>query len=120
MQGFGLPDTSWRCRGVAINNMGLWKHLEHFFSPLFLLAPAAAASEPAPGQPEEFLRARKRRHAATLAEPFPGQLLVLVVVMYCKSSVRATPRFFYIRQASERDLFHCLRSIDVSRSSKSC
>jgi hypothetical protein len=75
--------------------MGLWKHLEQFFSPLFLLAPAAAASEPAPGQPEEFLRARKRRHAAALAEPFPGQLLVLVLVMFCKSSVCATPRFFY-------------------------
>jgi hypothetical protein len=72
-----------------MHNIRLWKHLERFFSLLFLLAPAAAASEPAPGQQAEFLRARKRRHAAALAEPVPGQLLVLGSV--------STPRFF-IRQ----------------------
>jgi hypothetical protein len=95
MQGFELPDTSWRYRGVTMHNMRLWKHLERFFSPLFLLAPAAAASEPAPGQPAELLRARKRRHAAALAGPIPGQLLVLDLVMFCKSYVRAAPRCFY-------------------------
>jgi hypothetical protein len=41
-----------------------------------VLAPAAAASEPAPGQPAEVLRARKRRHAAALAGPIAGQPLV--------------------------------------------
>jgi hypothetical protein len=72
-----------------VHNIRLWdleasSHLERFFSPLFLLAPAAAASEPTPGQPAELLRARKRRHAAALAEPIPGQLLVLDVVVFCK------------------------------------
>ena len=69
MQGFELPDTSWRYRSDTMHNIRLWKHLERNFAPLFLLAPAAAASEPAPGQQAEFLRARKRRHAAALAGP---------------------------------------------------
>jgi hypothetical protein len=51
--------------------------LERNFAPLFLLAPAAAASEPAPVQLAEVLRARKRRYSAALAEPIPGQLLLL-------------------------------------------
>jgi hypothetical protein len=55
--------------------------LERNFAPLFLLAPAAAASEPAPGQPAEVLRARKRPLAAALAGPVPGQLLVLNFVL---------------------------------------
>jgi hypothetical protein len=57
---------------------------------------AAAASEPAPGQPAEFLRARKRRHAAAPADPIPGQLLVLGLVVFNKSSVRDSSFFFYI------------------------
>jgi hypothetical protein len=80
-----------------MHNIRLWKHLERFFSLLFLLAPAAAASEPAPGQQAEFRRARKRLFSTALADPIPGQLLVLKFVSVCKSSVCATPRFF-IRQ----------------------
>jgi hypothetical protein len=69
--------------------------VERNFAPLFLLAPAAAASEPAPGQLAEMLRARKRPFSTALAEPISGQLLVLNFVSVCKSSVCATPRFFY-------------------------
>ena len=91
MQGYELPDTSWRYRSDTMHNIRLWKHLERNFAPLFLLAaPAAAASEPAPGQPAEFLRARKRRHAAAPAEPIPGQLLVLGLARFEKFC--ATPR----------------------------
>jgi hypothetical protein len=95
MQGFELPDTSWRYRSDTMHNIRLWKHLERNFAPLFLLAPAAAASEPAPGQPAEVLRARKRPPSTALAGPIPGQLLVLYFVSVCKSSVCATPRVFY-------------------------
>ena len=80
MQVFEPPDTSWRYRSVTMHNIRLWKHLERNFAPLFLLAPAAAASEPAPGQPAEVLRARKRPFSAALAELIPGQLLVLDLV----------------------------------------
>ena len=69
--------------------------LERNFAPLFFLAPAAAASEPAPGQPAEVLRARKRPPSTALAGPIPGQLLGLKSVSVCKSSVCATPRVFY-------------------------
>ena len=95
MQGFELPDTSWRYRSDTMHNIRLWKHLERNFAPLFLLAPAAAASEPAPGQPAEVLRARKRPPSTALAGPIPGQLLGLKSVSVCKSSVCATPRVFY-------------------------
>ena len=91
MQGFELPDTSWRHRSDTMHNMRLWKHLERNFAPLFLLAPAAAASEPAPGQPAEVLRARKRPFSTALAGPIPGQLLVLNCVSVSKI-VCAAPR----------------------------
>jgi hypothetical protein len=57
-----------------MHNMRLWKHWNEVLLRFFLLAPAAAASEPAPGQPAQVLRARKRHYSPALTELTPGQL----------------------------------------------
>jgi hypothetical protein len=73
-----------------------WKHWNDILLRFFTRSCGAAASEPAPGQqPVEVLRARKRPFPTALAEPIPGQLLVLHFVSGCNFFVCATPRFFY-------------------------
>jgi hypothetical protein len=62
--------------------MRLWKHwneilLRFFCSLLRPLPPWLPASERAPGQPVEVLRARERLFSTAIAGPIPGQLLFL-------------------------------------------
>jgi hypothetical protein len=96
MQGFELPDTSWRCRSVTMHNIRLWEHLERFFSPLFftrvfLLAPAAAASEPA--------RAKTAPHGGS-CRAGPGPALGFGFGYVLLKTACATPRGIY--KATER------------------
>jgi hypothetical protein len=99
MQGFEPPDTCFvALSSCCYASRNALEALERNFAPLFLLAPAAAASEPAPGQPAEVLRARKRPFSAALAEPIPGQLLGLNFVSVCKV-LCSRLLVFFIRQA---------------------
>jgi hypothetical protein len=103
MQDFEPPDTPWRYRGVIMHHIRPWKHWNEILLRFFLLAPAAAGSEPAPGQLAGGLRVRKRPFSAALA--IPGQLWLFFFFLVLNDASVGFGRFFLSRTPAVADRF---------------